>query len=86
MGITRPLVLSGVNVIDGISPAPIRGASVTIEDGRIAEVVDGSKSPDTRDAQVLELDGAYLLPGCGMCMSIQNTLSSRGATSRTADG
>ena len=37
MGITRPLVLSGVNVIDGISPAPIRGASVTIEDGRIAE-------------------------------------------------
>ena len=63
MGITRRLVLCGVNVIDGISPAPIRGASVTIEDGRIAEVVDGSKSPDTRDAQVLELDGAYLLPG-----------------------
>ena len=63
MGTTRPLVLSGVNVIDGVSPTPIRDASVTIEDGRIAEVVDGSKSPDTRNAHVLELDGAYLLPG-----------------------
>ena len=63
MGITRPLVLSGVNVIDGVSPTPIMDASVTIEDGRIAEVAYGSNSPDTRDAQVLELDGAYLLPG-----------------------
>lgn len=57
------LVLSGVNVIDSLSPDPIENASVTVESGRIVEVLDDSKSPDTRDAQVLELDGAYLLPG-----------------------
>ena len=57
------LILTGVNVIDGNSPAPIVDASVVIEDGRIAEVLGGDKSPDTRDAQVVELDGAYLLPG-----------------------
>lgn len=57
------LVVTGVNVIDGISPIPIENASVVVEDGRIAEVLGSSRSPDTRDAIVLELDGAYLLPG-----------------------
>ena len=57
------IVLSGMNVVDGVSPKPIENASVTVENGRIVEVLDDSKSPDTRDAQVLELDGAYLLPG-----------------------
>ena len=59
----RRLVLSGVNIIDGVSPAAIENASVVVEDGRIAEVLDSSKSPDTGDAHILELKGAYLLPG-----------------------
>lgn len=63
MNEARRLVLSGVNVIDGVSSIPVEGASVAVENGRIAEVLDNSKSPDTRDAQVLELDDAYLLPG-----------------------
>lgn len=57
------LVLSGVNVIDGASPTPVENASVVVEDGRIAEALDSSKSPNTQDAHVLELKGAYLLPG-----------------------
>ncbi len=57
------LVLSGANVIDGLSPNPIENASVTVENGRIVEVLDDRKSPDTRDSQVIELDGAYMLPG-----------------------
>ena len=57
------LVLSGVNVIDSLSPNPIENASVTVENRRIVEVLDDSKSPHTRDAHVLELDGTYLLPG-----------------------
>ena len=57
------LVITGVNIIDGISPIPIDNASVVIEEGRIVEVIDGSRSPDTRNAAILELDGAYLLPG-----------------------
>ena len=63
MGRLQRLVLTGANVIDGVSPIPITDASVTIEYGRIVEVLDGSKSPDTRNAHVLKLDGAYLLPG-----------------------
>ena len=57
------LVLSGVNLIDGASPIPLQDASIVIEEGRIVEVLDGSRSPDTRDARVIELDGSYVLPG-----------------------
>src|SRR5206468_7361048 len=39
------------------------GGSVVIERGRIAEVLDGSHSADTRNADVMDLGGAYLLPG-----------------------
>ena len=57
------LVLTGVSVIDGISPTPVHDASVVIEEGRITEVLDGSSSPDTRDASVIELDGSFVMPG-----------------------
>ncbi len=63
MSDTRRLVLTDANLIDGLSSTPIENASVVVEDGRIGEVLDGSRSPDARDAQVIELDGAYLLPG-----------------------
>src|SRR6266853_3300550 len=57
------VVLSNANVIDCVHPRPLAGASVTVEHGRIVEVLDSSRSPDTRQAQVLDLHGAYLLPG-----------------------
>ena len=57
------LVLSDVNVIDGITPTPLANAGVAIENGRISEIASGGKPPDTRAAVVLELNGAYLLPG-----------------------
>ena len=57
------LVLTNCNLIDCVTPAPFSQASVVIEAGRIAEVLDGQRSPDTRDARVIDLDGAYLLPG-----------------------
>lgn len=57
------LVLTGGSVIDGLSPTPIPDASVVVEKGRIAEVLDGSRSTDTRDARVIELDGSYVMPG-----------------------
>ena len=63
MSDTKRLILTGAHVIDGLSSTPIENASVVVEDGRITEALDGSKSPDTRDAQVIEFDGAYLLPG-----------------------
>jgi imidazolonepropionase-like amidohydrolase len=61
---THPrLVLTNANVIDCVGERPIVGGSVVIERGRIAEVLDGARSADTRNADVIDLGGAYLLPG-----------------------
>ena len=57
------LVLTNCNLIDCVSPVPVPQASVVVEEGRIAEVLDGHRSPDTRGARVIDLEGAYLLPG-----------------------
>ena len=59
----RRRVLTNATLIDCVQPRPVPGASVTIEQGRIVEVLDGRRSPDTRDADVVDLGGAYLLPG-----------------------
>src|SRR2546427_12235293 len=56
-------VLTNATLIDCVNPRPIPGASVAIEDGRIAEVLDASRAPDTGGAEVTDLGGAYLLPG-----------------------
>lgn len=60
---TNRLVLTNANVIDCVGERPIVGGSIVIERGRIAEVLDGSRPPDTRHADVIDLEGAYLLPG-----------------------
>jgi imidazolonepropionase-like amidohydrolase len=57
------LVLTNANVIDCVGERPIVGGSVVIERGRIREVLDGTHSADTRNADVIDLEGAYLLPG-----------------------
>src|SRR5260370_11657227 len=56
-------VLTNATVIDCVTPRPIPGASVVIERGRIGEVLEGHRSTDTRGADVVDLGGAYLLPG-----------------------
>src|SRR4026209_1709176 len=56
-------ILINATLIDCVNPRPVPGASVTIERGRIVEVLDGSRSPDTRGADVIDLAGGYLLPG-----------------------
>src|SRR5262245_18963465 len=60
---TNRLVLTSAHVIDCVGERPIVGGSVVIERGRIAEVLDGSRPPDTRNADVIDLEGTYLLPG-----------------------
>ncbi|HEY7496596.1 MAG TPA: amidohydrolase family protein, partial [Candidatus Tectomicrobia bacterium] len=57
------VVLMNANVIDCVHPRPLVGASVIVEHGRIVEVRDSSRSPYTHQAQVIDLHGAYLLPG-----------------------
>jgi imidazolonepropionase-like amidohydrolase len=57
------LVLTGARLIDGVKEGVVDGASVTVDDGRIVEILDGSRSPGIRGARVIDLAGAWLLPG-----------------------
>ena len=56
------VVLTHATIIDCVNPEPLSDASVTVEDGRIVDVRVASV-PDTAGAEVIDLEGAYLLPG-----------------------
>jgi len=56
------LVLANARLIDCVAPDP-RPASVVIDRGRIAEIVEGGRAPSAPGATVLDLAGLYLLPG-----------------------
>ena len=56
-------LLANANVIDCVDPAPARGAAVLIEDGRIREIFRAQAAPAVGDAAVIDLRGAWLLPG-----------------------
>ena len=73
-------VLTNATVIDCVNPPPLQGASVTIENGRIADVLDASRSPDTRQAEVIDLGGTYLLPGLWDVHIHPDYLASTGAS------
>ena len=55
-------VLTNATLIDCVQPAPVE-ASVVIENGRIAEILTGGRQPAADGAAVVDLAGAYLLPG-----------------------
>jgi imidazolonepropionase-like amidohydrolase len=63
-----------------LNPHPIPDASVTVENGRIVDVLDSSRSPDVQDAQVIDLQGAYVLPGLWDVHIHPDYLASTGAT------
>lgn len=55
------LVITGGNVIDGVSDRALNDMTVVVRDGRIASIAKGATlSPD---AKVIELKGRWLLPG-----------------------
>jgi imidazolonepropionase-like amidohydrolase len=56
-------ILTNATLIDCVQPAPVEGASVVIENGRIAEILTGGRQPAADGATVMDLGGAYLLPG-----------------------
>ncbi len=60
--------LVNANVIDCLSPTPIEDATVVIEDGRIAAIASPRTTPGqsiqaATDDQIIDLAGAWLLPG-----------------------
>ena len=56
------LALTNCNIIDCVTPKPIAGATVVVEDGWIIEILGRGRSPGQTD-EVIDLTGAYLLPG-----------------------
>ena len=56
-------ILTNATLIDCVNPQPIANAAVAIENGRITEILTGGRKPATGDATVIDLKGAYLLPG-----------------------
>jgi len=58
---TTPIAFIHASVIDGLQPAVIPDATVVVENGRIVEVTRGGRPPI--GAQVIDLEGKYLLPG-----------------------
>ena len=57
------LILTNANLIDCVNPSPIPGASVIIEGRRITQVLSAEVPTINASDQVLDLGGAYLLPG-----------------------
>jgi len=56
-------ILTNATLIDCVNPTPVEQAAVVVENGRIVEILGGGRQPAGRDAAVIDLAGAYLLPG-----------------------
>jgi imidazolonepropionase-like amidohydrolase len=56
------LVLINANMIDGTGAPPLRDATVFVENGKIARIATSAVTPPAT-AQVIDLEGRYLLPG-----------------------
>ncbi|MBT2304233.1 amidohydrolase family protein [Variovorax paradoxus] len=56
-------LLTNATLIDCVQPMPLEHASVLIEDGRVREIRTQAPPPEAGDATVIDLAGAYLMPG-----------------------
>lgn len=61
------LVLRGGTLIDGTGRAPVRDATVVIEDGRVESVTVGAAATWPASAEVLDVAGMTVLPGLIDC-------------------
>jgi imidazolonepropionase-like amidohydrolase len=56
-------ILTNATLIDCVDPAPVERAAVLLENGRISEILTHGRQPAADGATVVDLGGAYLLPG-----------------------
>ncbi|MFL6694437.1 MAG: amidohydrolase family protein [Ramlibacter sp.] len=56
-------LLTHATLIDCVQPRPRPDCTVLLEDGRIKEIFEGGSAPAVGDADTIDLQGAYLLPG-----------------------
>lgn len=56
-------LLTNATLIDCVNPTPAPDTTVVIGNGRISEIIRGKKAPAGGGAQVIDIEGAYLMPG-----------------------
>ena len=56
-------ILTNATLIDCVQPTPVERACVVIENGRITEILTGGRQPAAGGPDVIDLGGAYLMPG-----------------------
>ena len=56
-------ILTNATLIDCVSPQPSTKTTVVIENGRISEILREGRLAEKGDAEVVDLEGAYLMPG-----------------------
>jgi len=56
-------ILTNATLIDCVNPTPAANASVVIENGRVSEILTDGRKAVVGDATVIDLEGAYLMPG-----------------------
>ena len=56
-------ILSHANLIDCVEPKVRPDTAVLIEDGRIRAILPGGEPGNAGDAQMIDLNGGYLMPG-----------------------
>ena len=56
-------ILTHATLIDCVQPKPVEHAIVVIENGRISEILKAGRQPATGEATIIDLKGAYLMPG-----------------------
>jgi len=62
-GAGRLLALTGANIVDGAGRPPIPDGTVLVRDGVIAQVGTADEVDVPRAAEVVDLDGRWLVPG-----------------------
>ena len=56
-------LLTHATLIDCVEPRPQPDCAVLLEDGRIKEIFRAGSAPQVDDAEVIDLKGAFLMPG-----------------------
>jgi hypothetical protein len=75
------LVLINAQLIDGVRPSPMPDARVTVEDGRIAEGLNGHGSPATHGHEVIDLPSHALASEFAQaCDGVNGSAASAAAT------
>ena len=57
------VVIRNANIVDCVAGEIVPGSSVTVVDGRIADISQGGHSETDAGTETIDLDGAYLMPG-----------------------